>query len=294
MADADPYELHERPVLRAPVLVVQLEGWIDAGAGAGTAMQALFEATDPRLIATFDADAFIDYRARRPTMLLREGVNTGLVWPSIELFAGTDSGGRDVLLLRGPEPDSRWRQFCAAVVGLAQELGVSAMIGLGAFPIAVPHTRPPLLSSTASSEELAEKVGGMRSSLEVPAGVESALELAFANAGIEAVGLWAAVPHYVANMPYPAAALALLEHLARIGGIVVSTEGLAASAASQRQRIDILVGGNSEHEQMVRMLEQQYDATNLTIDQGETLPSGDDLVAELERFLQGEGDNTPD
>lgn len=294
MADADPYELHEQPVLRDPVLVVQLEGWIDAGAAAGTAMQALFEETSPRLIATFDPDTFIDYRARRPTMILREGVNSGLVWPAVELYAGTDSGGRDLLLLRGPEPDSRWREFCSAVVGLSGRLGVSAMIGLGAFPIAMPHTRTPLLSSTASSSELAEKVGGMRSSLEVPAGVESALELAFAQTGIEAVGLWAAVPHYVANMPYPAASLALLQALARIGGVVVPTAGLAASAESQRQRIDILIGGNGEHEAMVRALEQQYDAANLDIDQGAPLPSGDELAAELERFLQGESGNPPE
>src|SRR5215213_11415628 len=98
---AAPITFREQPELEAPILVVALEGWIDAGAGAAAAAKAVANATGARTVATFDGDTFIDYRARRPVMQLREGVNTGLAWPSIELAQARTGDGVDLLLLTG-------------------------------------------------------------------------------------------------------------------------------------------------------------------------------------------------
>ena len=154
-------------------------------------------------VATFDPDTFIDFRARRPLMQIRDGVNERLVWPEIKLRAGQLPDGRSVLLLTGHEPDSAWHAFVDAATTLAAELGATKMVGLGAYPFAAPHTRPPRVSMTASSQELADTLPFGRNSVDVPAGVQAALEQRFAALGLPAVGLWAQVPHYVSGFPYP-------------------------------------------------------------------------------------------
>src|SRR5439155_7473977 len=197
---SDLYELRTRPEelvdFHEPVLVIGLEGWIDARLRAATAMAALLAATGTEVVATFDADDLLDHRSRRPVLRISEGVNTGLTWPEIELRAGRDPLGTPVLALTGPEPDHRWRAFTDAVAELAALFDVRLAVGLGAFPAPVPHTRPCRLAATATTPELAGQVGYVGGTLEVPAGVEAALEARFAAAGLPAVGLWARVPHY--------------------------------------------------------------------------------------------------
>ncbi|MEJ7584177.1 MAG: PAC2 family protein, partial [Acidimicrobiales bacterium] len=137
---AAAYELHEQPQLDHPLLVMALEGWIDAGYAASNAMSTLLAGLDTKPVATFDADELLDHRARRPIMHLVDGVNTALSWPGIELRSATDLAGKDLLLLVGAEPDHSWRAFSAAVLDLAGRFGVCMIIGLGAYPAAVPHT----------------------------------------------------------------------------------------------------------------------------------------------------------
>jgi hypothetical protein len=287
-----PFELHERPRLDKPPLVTMLQGWIDAGASGAAAMGVLENELAARPIATFDADTFIDYRARRPTMQLREGVNTGLIWPETKLLAGRDANGKDVLLLSGHEPDSAWHLFCDAVGYLVKDLGAPMMVGLGAYPFATPHSRPTRVSVTAATPELAASLPYLHNSVDVPAGIEAALEQQFHRMGLAAVGLWAQVPHYVANFPYPAASAALLDALGNVAGI--RTEGVAMrnDAVAHRQRLDELVAQSAEHVSMVKQLEEAYDA-EITPDPGAmglgNLPSGDELAAELERFLRDQG-----
>src|SRR5437870_833888 len=180
------YELHSRPSLEDPVLLMSLDGWVDAGLGAATAAAALLSSIETEVVATFDTDGLLDHRARRPVVRIVDGVNTGLTWPGLQLRAGRDSGGRSVLLLFGPEPDHQWRAFCDDTVGLARDLGVRLVTGLGAFPAPVPHTRPCRLAATATTAELAAKVGYVPGTLDVPAGVQAALERAFGDAGIAA------------------------------------------------------------------------------------------------------------
>ena len=285
----DPYVLHEPlPSLDTPVMVVMLTGWIDASGAAAAAMTTVQEEWAARPLATFDGDTFIDYRARRPTMELREGVNVRLVWADIELHVGKDSEGHDVLTLSGPEPDSQWRKFADVVSTLAVELGVQQMVALGAYPFATPHTRDPRLSSSSPSPDVVANVPYLKNSVDVPAGMGAVLEHAFTEKGMPALGIWAQVPHYVSAMSYPAATLALLTGLHDVAGLVVDAAGIRQETIIQRQRLDQLVAGNDEHRSMVNQLEELYDQAQHQTDLLGTgsMPTGDELAAEFEKFLR--------
>jgi hypothetical protein len=284
------YELHEHPDLDAPVLVQALEGWIDAGLGAATAIGSILGSTDTTTIATFDADVLLDHRARRPTMHLVDGVNTGLTWPAIELRVASDRVGNDLLLLVGSEPDHLWRAFSTSVVDLALDFGARMVVGFGAYPAAVPHTRPTLLSATATTSELAEQVGFVRGTIDVPGGVQAAVERRCAEVGLPALGLWAQVPHYAAGMPYPAAASALIYGIGQAAGISFEAAELDREAQATSVRLDELIAQNAEHQQMVAQLEQAVDTLD---DETTDLPTGDQLAEELQQFLREQGPDEP-
>jgi proteasome assembly chaperone (PAC2) family protein len=278
------------PTLERPVLVMAMEGWVDAGLAAGTAIAFLLAAMPNEILATFDDDALIDFRARRPTLRIVNGVDTELRWSNIRLTTATNRTGRSVLILAGPEPDMRWHGFVSEVVQLASRLEVELVVGLGAFPAPVPHTRPVRLVGTSTEAELAGRVGFLPASIDVPAGVQGALEFAFGEAKIPAVGLWARVPHYAAAMPYPGASAALLEGLARIAELEVDTSSLHTASAATHQQIEQLIAQSDEHSALVRQLEAQHDREEgMAATSFGNLPSGDELAAELERFLRGQG-----
>lgn len=286
------YRMQTDRDLDSPVLVLGMEGWIDAGLGGGGAMGYLLDAIPTEVMATFDGDQLLDLRSRRPAVRITDGVLSGLTWPEIELRVGQDPAGRDVLILTGPEPDMQWRAFVSAVVSLATDLGTRLVVGVGAFPAPVPHTRPVRLAAVATNSELAEKVGFMPGSLEVPAGIHAALQEGFGEAGIPAVGMWARVPHYVATMPYPAASAALVECLATVAGLDLDATDLHDAAALARSRIDDIIAASEEHAQMVHQLEASAEAAeaeaNVAPINLSELPTGDELADELERFLRGE------
>ncbi|HVL92333.1 MAG TPA: PAC2 family protein [Acidimicrobiales bacterium] len=290
----EPFVRHSDRSFSDPVLVLGMDGWIDAGLGAGSAMAHLLASMETEPIATFDGDTFIDYRARRPMVRITDGVTDALSWPEIKLLAGTDRDGHDVLVLVGPEPDMRWVEFVDAVVLLAGQLGVRLSTALGAFPLSVPHTRPVRLAATATSRALADSVGTVPGTIEVPAGVHTAIQEGFGRAGIPAVSLWARVPIYAANFPYPAASAALVEGLATVAGLSFDTADLNAAAAMASSRIDEMIAASEEHSQMVRQLELAADAEAAAppVLDFSDLPSGDEIAAELERFLRGEGGST--
>ncbi len=280
--------LVDEPMLHEPVMVVMLTGWIDAAGAAAGALDALADECGASPVVRFDDDVFIDYRARRPTMELRDGVNTNLRWATIEMRAGTAPSGRDVLLLSGPEPDAAWRRFGRAVTEIAQHLGVTQMIGFGAYPFAAPHTRPSRLSASSPSPDLLAEVPFARSSIDVPAGVAATLEHAMHAAKIPALGIWAQVPHYVSAMSYPAASVALLDGLELATGIAVEAKELRREMAVQRERINQMVAANEEHAAMLRKLEELHDEAvdEASISAELELRSGDELAAEIQRFLR--------
>jgi proteasome assembly chaperone (PAC2) family protein len=282
--------IHAWPSLERPMLVMCMEGWIDAGSAAANALAQLLSSMPNQLVASFDSDELIDFRARRPILRIVNGVDKELRWGEIRLHAATNRTGRSVLVLSGPEPDMRWHRFTAEIVNLASRLGIELVVGLGAFPAPVPHTRPVRLVGTSADAQLAARVGYLPASIDVPSGIQGVLEVAFGNAGIPAVGLWARVPHYVAAMPYPAASAALLDGLAKIAEIEVDASPLNAAATATTQQIAQLIAGSEEHAAMVRQLELQHDSEQAAepLTEFGDLPSGDELAAELERFLRGE------
>ena len=286
----DAYEwLVDEPNVHEPILVVMLTGWIDAAGAAAAAADAFARECETSPLVRFDDDTFIDYRARRPIMELRAGVNTDLVWSTIELRSGRSTSGRDVLVLTGPEPDMAWHRFAAAIGDISEELGVTKMIAFGAYPFAAPHTRTPRLSCSSPSTEVLANVTFARSSVDVPAGMAAVLEHAFHARKIPALGIWVQVPHYVSALPYPAASVALLDGLTEVTGIEVAAADLRSAVVPQRQRIDASIADNSEHVTMLRQLEEMYDAST----DGEATPgpafemrSGDELADEIQQFLR--------
>ena len=182
----------------------------------------------------------------------------------------------------------------AARERIAGKLGVRKMVALGSYPFGSPHTRAPRLSCSSPSAEVISNVGYLKNSVDVPAGMSAVLEHSLAEAGIAALGIWVQVPHYVSAMSYPAASAALLEGVREVTGIAVETPELAREAEIQRQRIDQLVGGNDDHQTMVRQLEAAYDqAIEATAEMDRAisdLPSGDELAAEFERFLRDQSE----
>jgi hypothetical protein len=265
--------------LVAPVLIVAFDGWVDA-AGASTAATEHL-ASGGALVATFDDDTLFDYRSRRPTLDIIDGSLRRLVWPSIQIHRRTFDG-RDVLVLHGPEPDFRWKELGDDLGAFCLRAGVMQWISLGAIPAAVPHTRPVPVLATASRDGLLHEADtqGPPGLLRVPSAALSAVELPVSSAGVPAVGFYAQVPHYVGG-PYTAASVSLLRHVGRHLGIEIPLEELENEADAQRQRLDAAVAADDDVRELLERMEQQDE---------QELPSGDELAAEIERFLRGQSD----
>ncbi len=277
------------PSLDRPVLVQALDGFVDAGAAKRLAREHLLR-DGSTVLAVFDVDQLHDYRARRPAMVFVEDHWESYADPQLALHLVKDDGGTPFLLLAGPEPDVQWERFVAAVGLLVDDLGVGMTVGLNAIPMAVPHTRPVGVVAHASRPELAEGHEKWVGTVQVPATAGHLIEHRLAQAGRDSAGFAVAVPHYLSDAEYPAAAVVLLDSVARLTGLELDTENLAESAASTREEIDRQVQESEEVSAVVRALEEQYDAfqagrpRSLLTDDAE-LPTADELGAELERFL---------
>ncbi|MYB10140.1 MAG: PAC2 family protein [Acidimicrobiia bacterium] len=281
--------VHREFDLADPVLVVALDGWVDAGFGMRNATEIMVKADDAALVASFDADLLVDHRARRPTMTVREGRVDDISWPAIRLQQVSDLDQRPFLVLHGPEPDFRWQAFCTAVDELVQRLGVSRVVALGAYPAAVPHTRPVRLSATGTSQDLIERFGSPAGTLEVPAGISAALAKRFEAAGLETVSVWAQVPHYASGSPFPAATAALFQGLRAVADLRFDPAPLIAEGLEVSRRLDTMIAQNSSHKRLLGQLESAYDTS--MGEQGEEIPTGDELAEELERFLRDQDES---
>jgi proteasome assembly chaperone (PAC2) family protein len=271
-------ELTERPELRDPFLVLHLSGWTDAGLAGQTSAVFLRARWNARTLAEFDSDELIDYRARRPVVRIGAGTIEQVTWTPIELSLG-GTGHRDALLLTGPEPDFRWRAFGDEVVRICRELGVQEVFGLGAFPAPSLHTDPVAVLGTSADPDLAGRLETVPATVELNGGIQSVLEDRLHQAGIPATGLWARVPPYVAGGSHPPAALALVRSLARLTGVEVETTELEAASKEHLEQVEQAI---SERPQIGEFIEQ----IRALVEQGDDrIPSGDEIAAELERFL---------
>ena len=262
-------------------MIVALDAWVDAGSAATSAAALL--AADAVPIAGIDGDDLYDYRSRRPTLHIDDGRLASLDWPQLTLVHRRFAE-RDVLLLTGPEPDYRWGELSGALVMLARDLGVTEWLTLGAIPAAVPHTRPVTVLGIASRDGLLQ--GGVEAgpvgSMQVPAAAVSVIDHAIAEAGIPTLGYFAQVPHYVRG-EYPAAAVALIRAVEPHIGDAITTATLESEARSMAAKLDAAASADDSTKSYVDRLEAMSDEARL--------PSGDELIGEIERFLR---DRDPD
>jgi proteasome assembly chaperone (PAC2) family protein len=298
----DPAELYrlepDVAELSEPVLVIVLDGFVDAGAAARLAVESLVASGPGRPVAHFDVDQLVDYRSRRPPLRFETDRWTGYSAPELDVVALTDTGGTEFLLLSGPEPDTQWERFAAAVEQLVQRLGIRLVVNMTGIPMAVPHTRPIGVTVHGTRPELTEGHESLFASAEVPGSAVALVEYRLGQAGHAAMGFAVHVPHYLARAEYPQAARVLVDHLAVTTGLYLSTEALTAAAERAEREITEQVEGSDEVAQVVAALERQYDTVvsggveRSGAGLGGELPSADELAAEVERFLAGH-DDTP-
>ena len=295
------YSIH-RDELAAdrPVLVYAFAGFVDAGAGVRIAADHMLASCDHHLVATFDVDEVFDYRARRPRMSYVVDHFASVEIPQISLHEVTDSSGMSFLLLVGPEPDYQWQRFIAAVEQLIDRYDVSMAIGLTAVPWPAPHTRPLGVTVHGSDAALLEGYTSVLGEIEVPGHVSAMLELQLGERGTPSMGITAQVPHYLVQFEYPNAASALLDSLAHVAGLTIPRDALVPAAERAAREITQQLEGNDEFAAVVAALEQQYDQmSQMQTGAGGGLadlapaggvPSGDEIAAMVEEFLQGIAD----
>jgi proteasome assembly chaperone (PAC2) family protein len=266
-------------------MVAAFSGWNDAASAATAALEATAAALGAEVIARIDPEEFFDFQVSRPMIRLTEGQTRHIDWPANTLLAAHAEGAeRDIALLSGIEPNLRWRTFAGAIADAAERLEVEMVVTLGALIADVAHTRPVPITGLASDPDLVERLGLSRTSYEGPTGIVGVLHDACRNRGIASASLWAAVPHYVAAVPNPKAALALLRRLEGLAGIAVEASDLEDATERFEAQVNEAVASNPEIAELVRRLEEQQEES---LELGQA--SGDDIASEFQRFLRQRG-----
>jgi predicted ATP-grasp superfamily ATP-dependent carboligase len=266
-----------------PVLIHQLDGFIDAGQAGRLFSAHLLEQLDHEIVAEFDHDQLHDYRSRRPAMIFDTNQWKSYADLHLLLYRVVDEQGEVFLLLTGPEPDAQWERFAAALIGLIEQFGVRLTVSVHGIPMAVPHTRPITLTAHSTDPSL---VAGYRSwidRVEVPASFTGLLEFRLGQLDRKALGFAAHVPHYLAQAAFPEATLMLTRSLNQATGLAVPLEPLEKASAATMADIAEEMSGSSEVQELVASLEQQYDS--LPKAGAQQVPTADEIAAEFERFL---------
>lgn len=291
-------EWSSRPALRAPVLVAGFTGWNDAGDAASGALHHLADGWSAECFAEIDPEEFVDFQSTRPQVRLVDGTTREIVWPATELLSAATPGG-DVVLVIGPEPQLRWRTYCREMVEVAEELGVSMVVTLGALLADVPHRRPVSIIGTASDPGLVARFDLQRSRYEGPTGIVGCLHDACSRAGVPSLSLWATVPAYAPGTTSPKAALALVQRAAHLVGSPIDGRALEGSIEEYEREVDEYVGRDEDLQSYVERLERLVDEgsdgeddnapTERAPHPAEDTGAGERLVAELEQFLRDQG-----
>jgi proteasome assembly chaperone (PAC2) family protein len=296
----NPAELYEivddAPAAEEPVLIVALDGFVDAGNATRLACAALVGDGEPEEVVRFDVDQLVDYRSRRPPLRFESDRWAAYEGPKLDVVSLTDTGDTRYLLLTGPEPDTQWERFAAAVAQIVDRLGVRLVVNLTAIPMAVPHTRPIGVTVHGTRPELTEGHEAWFATAEVPGSAVALMEFRLGESGHDAMGFAVHVPHYLARAEYPQAARVLLDHVGLAAGLYLPTEALSAAAERAETEITEQVAASEEVAQVVQALERQYDTVATTRAEGGAmglggeLPSADELAEEVERFLADRDD----
>jgi proteasome assembly chaperone (PAC2) family protein len=275
----------QRPELRRPVLVAGFEGWNDAASAASEAAGWLTRQFGATKMASMDPEEHFDFQSARPTVELVDGVTRDLSWPANEFFA-VPVDARDLVVLRGVEPNLRWPSFCREVLGVASETGCEMVVTLGALLADVPHTRPVRVTGATTDPELMASLHLQRSRYEGPTGIVGVLHDTARATGVASASLWAPVPHYVSTPPNPLATRALLDRLAQLLGTAFELGDLDELSQAWQTRVDEVVSQDDDVRSYVGQLEERYDTESET-----DIPSGEGLADEVEQFLRDRGDD---
>ncbi|MGH3794421.1 MAG: PAC2 family protein [Pseudonocardiaceae bacterium] len=274
------------------VLLHALDGFVDAGHAGRMAVEHLLASLEHRVLATFDVDQLLDYRSRRPSMIFDGDHWASYEQPRLVLYEVRDEAGTPFLILSGAEPDLQWERFTDAVLELVEHFGVGLTVGLGAVPMAVPHTRPVTVTAHATRPDLVSSYQRWFGTVEVPGSVGALVELRLGEAGHDAMGFTVHVPHYLARIEYPESARGLLEHVARSSGLELPSEALRPAAWRVLAEVEEQISRSKQSAALVAGLEARFDAATGSSGQlpmlgtdAEPLPTGDEIAAELEQFL---------
>ncbi|MEO6473409.1 MAG: PAC2 family protein [Aeromicrobium sp.] len=270
------------------MLIHALDGFLGAGAASRIAAAELSSGQGETL-HSFDLDSFYDYRARRPLITFREDHYQDYETPSLDMVLEHDLDGRPFLLLAGPEPDFQWEAFISEVHDVIEEFDVSLTLGLGSVPMGVPHTRPLMITSHGTRPELVDRKNLWSAQVTVPSSAQALLEYRLGQMGHDAAGYVVHVPHYLAQIDYPTAALALLDAVVDRTDLRLDLEELRLRQGTAMAEIEQQIADQDGGE-LLSGLEEQYDAftrgaAESLLASDEQLPSGDELARQFEQFL---------
>ena len=280
-------EIHQIPSLREPVMVIAFGGWSDAGEAATGVIGHLLSSIEElvpgsvQLIAEIDSENYYDFQVNRPLILIDESMVRKLTWPGVQIFSVRNPlGDRDFVLVRGVEPSMRWRSFASELLDFADDLEVSLVISLGSMLADTPHTRPIPVSGTGAHPDIATKLGVEVSRYEGPTGILAVIQDGCVRRGIDAVALWAALPHYANGTPSPKATLALVNALEDFLAISIPQGQLPKEAREWEVAVNQMTSEDSEIAEYIKSLEESKDSQEIPDDDGE------ELAKEVERFLR--------
>ncbi len=281
-------EIHQIPLLRDPVMVVAFSGWNDAAEAASGAVEHLLSGWKdknddvlPQLIAEVESEDFYDFQVNRPQVSIDESQIRSITWPSTQIFGlAIPSMSRDLVIVTGVEPSMRWKSFASDLLDLADDLEVSLVVTLGSLLADTPHSRPITVTGTGAHPAIADRLGVSVSRYEGPTGILGIIQDGCMRRGIDAVSLWAAVPHYAASSPSPKATLALINTLEEFLDISIPLSDLPERSDSWEKEVDELAAEDVEVAEYVKALEESKDAAELPE------VSGDSIAKEFERYLR--------
>ncbi|WP_462417315.1 PAC2 family protein [Kytococcus sp. Marseille-QA3725] len=287
----DPADVDPRSV-RTETLWLATGGLVDAGDVEKNAIAHVLSTMESRVVATFDVDALLDYRARRPLLTFQRDRYISVQMPTLVVHRVTDPSGRHFLLLEGPEPDYQWERFIAAVLVIAREFGVRTLVSAHGAPMQVPHTRPTGLTAYASDARLIADHASVFGTMQVPGNVDGLAHLRLGEEGFDTVGFAIHVPGYLADRELLDGTVAALQSISEATGIEFPMEELERRAEVNRRELDELVEQNPEALEVVRTMEQQFDEfmssqqrRSLTAHEVAKLPSPDEIASDLEQWL---------
>jgi proteasome assembly chaperone (PAC2) family protein len=281
-------ELEGVPELVNPLMIAAFEGWNDAGDAATAAVEHLEAVWGATPLAALDPEDYYDYQVNRPMVSVDEDGTRVVTWPTTRIsFARLPELGRDVVLVRGIEPNMRWQSFANEILSVCHELGVEMVVTLGALLADSPHTRPVPVSGTSSDDALSRSLNLEPSRYEGPTGIVGVVQDACTRAGVPALSIWAAVPHYVAQPPCPKATLALLRHIEDLLDVPIPLGELPEDARAWERGVDDLAAEDGEVAEYVRSLEEVKDVADAPE------ASGDAIAREFERYLRRRGNDEP-